>query len=91
MQQVQEVIRETKRLGSGAQLQLRIGYLRCYSGLELHQAIAEFSQLYQEVEIHIVNGTHEELYDLLRFGCVDLVLNDQRRAFSDVYVNFELM
>ena len=91
LQQVQEVIRETKRLGSGAQLQLRIGYLRCYSGLELHQAIAEFSQLYQEVEIHIVNGTHEELYDLLRFGCVDLVLNDQRRAFSDVYVNFELM
>ncbi len=43
------------------------------------------------MEIHIVNGTHEELYDLLRFGCVDLVLNDQRRAFSDVYVNFELM
>ena len=43
LQQVQEVIHQTKRLGSGAQLQLRIGYLRCYSGLELHQAIAEFS------------------------------------------------
>ena len=34
---------------------------------------------------------YEELYDLLRSGGVDLILNDQRRAFSDVYVNFELM
>ena len=41
--------------------------------------------------IHIVNGTHEELYDLLRFGGVDLILSDQRRAFSDTYINFELM
>ena len=31
------------------------------------------------------------LYDLLRFGGVDLVLNDQRRAFSEEYVNFELL
>ena len=34
---------------------------------------------------------HEELYDHLRFGTVDLVLTDQRRAFSDEYVNFELL
>ena len=38
-----------------------------------------------------MNGTHEELYDLLRTGGVDLVLNDQRRAFSEEYVNFELL
>ncbi len=47
--------------------------------------------MYPEVSIHILNGTHEELYDRLRFGEVDLVLNDQRRAFSDEYVNFELL
>lgn len=90
LEQVDDLIRETKRLGTDKQLQLRIGYLRCYSGLELHQAVAEFSRLYPEVAIHIVNGTHEELYDLLRFGSVDLVLSDQRRAFSDAYINFEL-
>ena len=39
----------------------------------------------------MVKGTHEELYDHLRFGTVDLVLTDQRRAFSDEYVNFELL
>lgn len=89
--QVDDLVHETKELGTDHELQLRLGYLRCYSGLELHQAIAQFSQLYPEVSIDIVNGTHEELYDLLRFGSVDLVLNDQRRAFSELYVNFELM
>ena len=89
--QVEDLIRETKRLGQDRALQLRIGYLRCYSGMELYQAVAEFSGLYPEVSINIVNGTHEELYDMLRFGGVDLVLNDQRRAFSDTYVNYELM
>lgn len=91
LDQVNDLIHETKRLGSDHELQLRIGYLRCYSGLELSQAVAEFSKTYPEVSISIVNGTHEELYDLLRFGGVDLVLNDQRRAFSEKYVNYELM
>ena len=53
--------------------------------------MAEVSRLYPEVSIHIVNGTHEELYDLLRFGGADLVLTDQRRAFSDKYANFQLL
>lgn len=66
-------------------------YLRCYSGQELHQAVAEFSQLYPEVSISIVNGTHEELYDLLRFGGVDVILSDQRRAFSSQYENYQLL
>ena len=90
LDQVDHLIRETKRLGSDRELQLRIGYLRCYSGMELYQAIAEFSGIYPEVSIDIVNGTHEELYDLLRFRGVDFILSDQRRAFSDLYMNFEL-
>ncbi len=90
LEQVDELIHETKRLGKDSELQLRIGYLRCYSGMELYQAVAQFSKMYPEVMINIVNGTHEELYDLLRLGGVDIVLNDQRRAFSDIYVNYEL-
>ena len=91
LEQVDNLIHETKRLGTDNELQLCIGYLRCYSGMELYQAIAEFSKIYPEVAINIISGTHEELYDLLRFGYVDLILSDQRRAFSDIYVNFELM
>ena len=89
--QVEAVRRETVRIGQDQESQLRIGYPRNYSGQELHQAVAEFSRMYPEVAISIVNGTHEELYDLLRFGEADLILNDQRRAFSDQYVNYELL
>lgn len=91
LEEVEDIRRETIRMGQDEELQLRIGYSRCYSGQELHQAVAEFSQMYPEVSISIVNGTHEELYDLLRFGGVDLVLNDQRRAFSDKYANYQLL
>lgn len=91
LEEVETMRKETIRLGQDQELQLRIGYLRCYSGQELYQAVAEFSRLYPEVSISIVNGTHEELYDLLRFGGADLILNDQRRAFSDQYVNYQLL
>lgn len=91
LNEVEDIRRETFRIGKDKELELKIGYLRCYSGQELHQAVAEFSRLYPEVSIHIVNGAHEELYDLLRFGGADLVLTDQRRAFSDKYANFQLL
>ena len=91
LNEVEDIRRETFRIGKDKEMELKIGYLRCYSGQELHQAVAEFSRLYPEVSIHIVNGTHEELCDLLRFGGADLVLTDQRRAFSDKYANFQLL
>lgn len=40
--------------------------------------------------VHIISGSHEDLYDALRIEKADLVLNDQRRAFSDEYVNLSL-
>ena len=64
-----------------------LGYLKCYNGREFQQAVAEFTEKYPDIALHIINGNHEELYDELRLGRVDLVLNDQRRAFSDEYVN----
>lgn len=93
LEQMEGICRETIRLGedNDRELQLKIGYVSCYSGQELHKAVAEFTRMYPEVSIHVINGTHEELYDKLRFGEADLVLNDQRRAFSDEYVNFELL
>lgn len=89
--EIEEVRKETVRIGQDEGQKLGIGYLRCYSGQELHQAVAEFSRIYPEVSIHILNGTHEELYDLLRSGGVDLILSDQRRAFSDQYTNYQLL
>jgi len=91
LSEIEKMKAETKRLGSDNELQLTIGYLSGYNGQELHQAIAQFTEKYPEVSINIINGTHERLYELLRNGTVDMVLNDQRRAFSDEYVNDELI
>lgn len=87
----EKICNETKHIAVNEGKHLRVGYLKCYGGQEFQHAIAEFSTIYPDISIHIINGNHEELYDLLRNGGVDLVLNDQRRAFSDVYVNFELV
>ena len=49
-----------------------------------------FSEKHPDVEVPVTYGNHEELYGLLRTGEADLILNDQRRAFSDEYVNLLL-
>ena len=85
-----EIKRETVRLGSDNELQLKIGYLASYDGSELQSAIIEFAKVYPEVVVSVTKGTHEDLYFALKDGNVSLVLNDQRRAFSDEYENFVL-
>lgn len=87
----EKLCRETVKIAHEDDALLRIGYLRCYGGQELQLAVAAFSEKHPDVEVQVINGNHEELYDLVRLGGVDLVLNDQRRAFSDEYVNFELI
>ncbi|MBP1047389.1 LysR family transcriptional regulator [Enterococcus sp. BWM-S5] len=83
--------RETIQIGESKESQLKIGYLRVYGGLELHEAVAVFSERYPEISLSIINGTHEELYHELRQKSVDIVLSDQRRAFSEDYMNVELV
>lgn len=87
LQEIEALQKETRRLGEDQELQLRLGYLNNYCGSELYETIAAFSAQYPEVTIHIFNGTHEDLYEQLRNKKADMVLNDQRRAFSDTYVN----
>lgn len=82
------VLQETVRIGhENAQNRIRVGYLKSYSGQELRQVVAEFSCLYPEISMSLVSGSHEQLYRLIKNGEVDMVLNDQRRAFSDAYEN----
>lgn len=81
---------ETAKIAHNDKPRLMVGYLKDYSSREFQQAVAEFAERYPDTAIDIMNGNHEELYEELRFGRVDLVLNDQRRAFSDEYVNVVL-
>ncbi len=86
----ERMCRETVRIANKDRAELRIGYLKCYSRQEFRLAVAEFSERYPDVSVQIINGNHEDLYTALRDGSVDLILSDQRRAFSDEYVNFIL-
>jgi len=81
---------EAARIAKGDRTSLKIGFLRSYTGGEFHRALELFSEKHPEVEVTVRYGSHEELYGLLRTEGADLVLNDQRRAFSEEYVNLLL-
>lgn len=84
---IEQIKRETKRISDQDHAILRIGYYKGYHGNELSEAVADFSLKYPTVEVNIMVGSHEELYRAMENDKVDLVLNDQRRAFSDMYHN----
>lgn len=87
---LEQLRRDTLRIARSGGKELNLGYLISYSGEEFNHALAAFSELHPEVELRVTVGNHEDLFDGLRFGKLDLVLNDQRRAFSDEYVNLIL-
>ena len=82
--------RETYRIAGNNEEILRLGILKGYSGNEFQNAVAEFSAKFPDVSVEVTHGNHDELYDRLRNGETDIVLNDQRRAFSDEYKNIIL-
>ena len=87
---LEQLCRETVRLDQKDTAALSVGFLVSYDGSEFSRAVAAFSEAYPAVTMRVMSGNHEDLYDALRFGRVDLVLNDQRRAFSDEYENLIL-
>lgn len=86
----QKLCRETVKISRKGKAELRLGYLKGYDGHEFQLALSEFSEKHPEVDIIVITGNHEELYNALRTEQIDLVLNDQRRAFSDEYQNLLL-
>lgn len=83
----EKLCKETVQIARGNDFSLRIGYTKGYGGSEFQKALAEFTAKHPDISVDMKTGNHEDLYDFLRRDQVDLVLNDQRRAFSDEYVN----
>lgn len=81
---------ETARIADGDDFALRVGCLKGYGGSEFQRAVAAFTAKRPEIPVDMKTGNHEELYEILRADRVDLVLSDQRRAFSEEYVNLVL-
>lgn len=90
MADYERICREAARISHGKNAALRVGCLRSYGGREFYRAVQQFSQQYPEVSLEIRQGNHKELYRMLQEEQVDLALNDQRRAFSDAFVNLIL-
>ena len=90
LDEVDRLKQETHHIAKNRDNRISIGYCKSYGLQELQQAIAAFSEKYSNIDIQIINGNHEELYQYLKNGEVSLVINDQRRALSDEYVNYHL-
>ena len=88
---LEQLCRETVRIDRKDTAELSLGVLSTYSGDEFNRAIAAFSEKYPAVDISFMSGNHEDLYEGLVRGKIDLALNDQRRAFSDAYENLILL
>ena len=87
----EQMCREAGRLAKGDKAVLVIGYLRCYSGQEFHLALEEFVGKYSDIPVEVFYGNHDELYHMLLENTIDLAFNDQRRAFSDEFMNMLLI
>ncbi|MCT4456199.1 LysR family transcriptional regulator [Lactiplantibacillus paraplantarum] len=84
---VEQLVKNTIKIERNDEAELRVGYLRSFGTTEFLQTVAEFTQEFPKVKIKISSGTHEDLYELLRTGQIDLNLSDQRRALSNEYQN----
>jgi len=84
---VDQLVKNTVRIVKNDDVELNVGYLRSFGTTEFLQTVSKFTQEYPQVKIHITSGNHEELYELLRTGKIDLNFSDQRRALSNEYQN----
>lgn len=91
LKELQDICKDTVKVGRNEEATLNIGYLSCYGGNEFQNATAEFVEKYPHVKIQIMNGSHDDLYHALKDSEVDIILSDQRRAFHEDYVNMELV
>ena len=84
------ICRELQRISGNHGEFLRIGVLKGYGGSEFQNAVSAFTAQFPDVSVEVIHGNHDALYAMLRNDALDIVLNDQRRAFSDEYINIVL-
>ncbi len=82
---------ELDRLSDANRHELRVGYLNRYEGWEVQGAVAAFAVRHPQVAITATAGSHDDLYEMMLSGAIDVAFNDQRRELSDEFVNEYLM
>lgn len=88
LDEVEKMKETAKYIANSQNYSLKLGCLKNYNGQELNNALIKFSQDYKDVDITIKTGTHNELSEKLFNNELDIKFSDQRRAFSEEYINF---
>lgn len=60
---LEQLCHETVRISRKDAAELRLGVLSTYSGDEFNRAVAAFSEKYPTVDIKVISGNHEDLYE----------------------------
>ena len=81
---------EIEHLADGDERELRVGYLSRYEGWEVPSAVAAFTLRHPEIAVTATPGSHEELYQRMIDGNIDLAFSDRRRELSDEFENIHL-
>ena len=82
---------DLEHLGEQQQRELRVGYLSRYGGWEVQGAVAAFTLRRPQVAVTAVPGSHDDLYEMMLSGAIDMAFNDRRRELSDEFANVHLM
>lgn len=87
LSETDRIVQETKRIARNEVHELRLGMLRGMDSSAIRKALLDFSREYPKIRIFLMQGNHEDLYAALQNDQIDLAISDQRRAFSQHYVN----
>lgn len=90
LDETDRLCQETRRKADMSHGRLSVGYARNYVSGKLQEVVADYISEYSDSDIEVKSGNHEELYHDLKDGRLDVVVNFQRRALSDEYVNYHL-
>ena len=85
--EMDSIIREVRRIGRDEHQRLRVGVLTGFSGRIVREAVNTFVGAHPNVQLSVTTGTHEALFQQIVGGRLELVVNDQRRALSDQFIN----
>lgn len=75
---LEQLCHETVRIARKDAVELRLGVLSTYSGDQFNRAVAAFSEKYPTVDIKVISGNHEDLYERLVNDRIDISLHEAR-------------
>lgn len=88
--EMDSAVREARRIATGERKRLRVGVLTGFSARVTQNAVSDFVSAHPNVMMSLAAGTHEAIFRQVMEGQLDMVVNDQRRALADHFVNVEL-